>query len=180
MKLEAQFETKDGKLFSKKTGEFVDTTSLIRVDTSAVDAAVLSSESFAEKVTGGDSGLIGVCILWKMVEISDGIYNEEFLASLRDFLKNIEAQGFSAAIVPVTDGKAAGPGFEQYTAAMCHTARRIKDCASVAGFAVPEEIACDSTAVSTFIDAMAVKHSQYVYFADQDDINKCLISYQMR
>jgi hypothetical protein len=180
MKLEAQFEIKKGKLFSKKTGELVDTTSLIRVDTSTVDAAVLSSESFAGKVTGGDSGLIGVCISWKMVEISDGIYNEEFLASLRDFLKNTEAQGVSAVIVPVTDGKAGGPALEQYTAAMCHTARRIKDCASVIGFAVPEEFAGNGTAVSSFIDAMAVKHSHYVYFAEQDGINNCLISYQMR
>jgi len=180
MKLEAQFEIKDGRLFSKKTGAFVDTSSLISVDTSTVDAAVLSSASFAEKFAGGDSGLMGVCVSWKMIEISDSIYNEEFLAALRDFLKNTEAQGVSAVIVPVTHGGACGPAFAQYTAAMCHTARRIKDCASVAGFAVPEEIACDSAAVSSFIDAMAVKHSQYVYFVGQNDINKCLISYQMR
>jgi len=180
MKLEAQFEIKDGKLFSKKTSAFVDTSALMKVDASAVDTSVLASRPFAEKIAAGNTEFFCVCVHWKTVEISDGIYNEEFLAALRDFLKNTETYGVSAVIVPVTDGRAAGPASGQYTAAMCHTARRIKDCASVAGFAVPEEIAGDSAAVASFIDAMAVKHSQYIYFAEKSDINKCLISYHMR
>ena len=77
---------------------------------------------------------------------------------------------------------------------MVHCARRIKDCTSVIGFAIPAElIAKDSdfgpdSYAQWFINEMNVKHGHYVYFADSAVIeaNKlenalkesCLIAYR--
>ena len=83
---------------------------------------------------------------------------------------------------------------QTYIDAMVHCARRIKDCTSVIGFAIPAElIAKDSdfgpdSYAQWFINEMNVKHGHYVYFADSAVIeaNKlenaltesCLIAYR--
>ena len=48
---------------------------------------------------------------------------------------------------------------------MCHTARRIKDCADVIGFALPD--ALTESKATAFIDAMSAKHAHYVYFSNR-------------
>ncbi|HAH60932.1 MAG TPA: hypothetical protein DCL73_02395 [Treponema sp.] len=180
MKLEAQFENKSGKLFSIKTGREIRTDNLVRVDAASIDAEALSSIEFAAEFTGCRSALLGLCLAWKTVEITPEVYNEEFLAALRDFLKNIEASDVYAVILPETDGTACGAALEQYTAAMVHAARRIKDCESVIGFSLPPELAADGEAASSFMNAMAVKHAQYVYFSANDTGNTQLVPYHMR
>ncbi|MCK9169600.1 MAG: hypothetical protein M0P01_04225 [Treponema sp.] len=180
MKLEAQFKNKNGKLFSIKTGNEINTDSLIKVDAVSGKIPEPAFSEFVERTADRDTVLLGICIAWSVIEISEGIYNEEFLAELRDFLKKIEQQGIYAVIIPETNGTVTGRSFASYTAAMVHTARRIKDCESVAGFALPAELAGDDSAVSSFIDEMAVKHAHYVYFSPEKTHSGQLISYQMR
>ena len=107
-------------------------------------------------------------ILWSKVELEDGIYNEEFLASLREQLKSLEVQKKFAILVPVIDKPL--ENFEQIESFIntCnHTARRVKDCISVAGFEIP----CRITNYHDFIEVLSKKHAQYVYFSHNNQIN---------
>lgn len=112
---------------------------------------------------------------WTQVGCDESSYNEEFLASFRDFLKALEDKGGYAAVIPVADtwpaadggagtaaGETAAAEKEALTASFKHCARRIKDCASVVGFAVP---ACLSGAdADFFMEELSAKHAQYVFF----------------
>lgn len=101
-------------------------------------------------------------ILWSTIELEDELYNEEFLASLRDELKTLENQNIFAVIVPVIDKPLNNnEDFELFVNTCNHIARRIKDCVSVAGFEIPGEI----DDIQTFIEVLSKKHEQYVYFS---------------
>ena len=87
-------------------------------------------------------------VKWSEVEGNPEEYNEEFLAKLRDELKALEANGKFVLIEP----------------AMKHTARRIKDCVSVIGFSIPDEISGDAEK-SFYIEEMSAKHKQFCFFS---------------
>ena len=107
-------------------------------------------------------------ILWSKVELEDEIYNEEFLASLRDDLKSLEVQGKFAVLVPIIDKPLENAEqIESFTNACNHTARRVKDCISVAGFEIPAQI----TDFQDFIEVLSKKHAQYVYFSHNKEIS---------
>ena len=96
---------------------------------------------------------------WSEVEGAPEDYNEEFLAELRDELKSLEEKNEFVFIEPVLDKNAS---VEQFTAAMKHTARRIKDCVSVIGFALPKEAEAQK---DFFIEELSAKHQQYCFFS---------------
>lgn len=100
-------------------------------------------------------------VKWSEVEGNPEEYNEEFLAKLRDELKALEANGKFVLIEPVFDKDADS---QQFTAAMKHTARRIKDCVSVIGFSIPDEISGDAEK-SFYIEEMSAKHKQFCFFS---------------
>ena len=146
MKLEALFNVSNNKLFWIK-------------DNSPADA-----DSF-EKIS----------IKWSQVELDDEVYNEEFLANLRDQLKALDEANKFAILIPEIDRPYETPvQKEAFTNAMNHAARRVKDCVSVAGFLLPEALLKDGLsagkAAADFMETLAVKHAQYVYFAKSDDI----------
>ncbi|MCR4823691.1 MAG: hypothetical protein K5873_12560 [Treponema sp.] len=97
-------------------------------------------------------------VKWSNVEAGAEEYNEDFLAKLRDELKAMEEKSSFVFIEPVFDKDAS---CEQFTAAMKHCARRIKDCISVIGFAIPEEI-YDKRAF--YMEELSAKHSHYCFF----------------
>jgi len=101
-------------------------------------------------------------VKWSDVEKEAEQYNEEFLAKLRDDLKQIELTKRFVFIEPVFDKDG---GFEQFTASMKHCARRIKDCVSVIGFAIPEAV-FDERAF--YIEELSAKHAQYCFFCRKD------------
>ncbi len=147
MKLEALFKVNESKLFWVK-------------DNSPADAATF------EKIS----------IKWSEVELDDEVYNEEFLAKLRDQLKALDAANKFAILVPEIDRTYETPAHkEAFTTAMNHTARRVKDCVSVAGFLLPSDLLKEGLAAGKpavdFMDTLAVKHAQYVYFASKSDID---------
>ena len=74
MKLDPIFTVKSKKLYKISDGSEVNTSSL-------------------KKIT----------IPWSTVEMEDEVYNEEFLANLREQLKAMEEAGEFAVLVPVAD-----------------------------------------------------------------------------
>ena len=137
MKLDPIFTVKNKKLYKIADGAEVDTSTLKRVD-----------------------------IPWSTVEIEDEAYNEEYLAGLRDQLKVMEATGTFAVLVPVVDKALENPEEEElFINAYNHTARRVKDCESVAGFELPAQLKDKAG----FMDTLAIKHAQYVYFTKAEN-----------
>jgi len=114
-------------------------------------------------------------IKWSQVELQEEVYNEEYLASLRDQLKAFDEAGKFAILVPVIDKDFSTPEqIEAFTNAVNHTARRVKDCISVAGIVLPSALVkngiLEGSDVETFTKVLAKKHAQYVYFIKKSDI----------
>lgn len=137
MKLEPIFTVKNSKLFKIADNSPVDTSTLKRID-----------------------------IPWSTIEIEDEAYNEEYLAQLREQLKAMEEAGEFAVLVPVVDKPLETPEQEElFINAYNHTARRVKDCTSVAGLELVPQLK-DKQA---FMDTLAIKHAQYVYFTKAEN-----------
>lgn len=102
-------------------------------------------------------------INWSDVESEPEIYNEDFLAKLRDELKELENNNEFVVIVPSFDKNADS---EQFTQAMKHTARRIKDCVSVIGFSIPKELDSQEKR-DYYMEEMSAKHKQYCFFSSE-------------
>ena len=165
MKFNARFESKNGKLYALKTGEEIDTGALIPFDSSVLSGASSeSAEAEAQKFSQNTGKIIAVYVPLRAAEISENMYDEMYLAALRVFLKGVEECGAYAVVVPILDCSA-----ERLTQAMCHTARRIKDCAAVIGFAIPD--ALTESEATAFIDAMSAKHAHYVYFSNRHTLS---------
>lgn len=118
---------------------------------------------------------------WKKIEIEEGCYNEELLAKMRDFLKKLEESGSFAFVVPQAQKSfSSADEADSFIKAMVHTARRIKDCTSVLGFAVAAELMekdagkklDENSWTQWFINEMNVKHGHYVYFAGKSNVKK--------
>ena len=140
MKLDPIFTVKQNKLYKIADGTTVDISSLQRIE-----------------------------IKWSQVEIADEAYNEEYLAGLRDKLKAMDDAGSFAVLVPVADKPLeTAEQAELFTNAFNHTARRVKDCVSVAGIELPQELTKQGfetgTPAANFMETLAIKHAQYVYF----------------
>ena len=108
-------------------------------------------------------------IAWSTVELAEDSYNEEYLAQLREELKAMDDSGSFAVLVPVVDKPLENPEqLEAFINTFNHTARRIKDCVSLAGFVLPSQIASkgfdSGTPADSFMETLAIKHAQYVYF----------------
>ena len=146
MKLDPIFTVKENKLYKIADNSLVDPASLKRIE-----------------------------IPWSTVEMEDEIYNEEFLAVLRDQLKDLEAKGTFAILVPIVDKPLQSPeDSERFINAFNHTARRVKDCVSVAGYEIPKELK-DAQA---FMDTLAIKHAQYVYFSKAENpVSSSIVKY---
>ena len=123
------------------------------------------------------SDLKQIEIAWSTVELAEESYNEDFLAKLRDQLKSMETAGLYAVLVPVVDKPVESPEqIEAFINTFNHTARRVKDCESVAGFVLPAAITSkgfDAGSPSAdFMETLAIKHEQYVYFIKEETAPK--------
>lgn len=142
MKLDPLFTAKENKLFKIEDNSQVDLSTLKQIE-----------------------------LPWSKVELEEEAYNEELLAALRDQLKEMENCKQFAIIIPIADKPLSTPEqFELFTAAFNHTARRIKDCVSVVGMVLPEELTASGfgelSPAATFMDTLAIKHAQYIYFTN--------------
>lgn len=149
MKLDPIFTVKNNKLFTIADNAPVDLSTLKRIE-----------------------------IQWTTVEIEEESYNEEYLANLRDQLKPLDEINQFVILVPVVDKPLETPEqIELFINAYNHTARRIKDCTCIAGFELPSSLLKfglkGNSAAADFMETVAKKHAQYVYFASQSDVTNC-------
>ncbi|MCI1207964.1 MAG: hypothetical protein LKF96_00765 [Treponema sp.] len=168
MKIEKEF-TADKHFLYTSEGEKVptDDMSVFEIsDQNAADvASVVAGITEGKMYTVSDRPVV-LEISGKTVEPEEGMYNEAFLAYLREILKSFDEYGLHAIISPVAGADLANPAAaELFTAAAKHIARRIKDCRSVIGFTIPDTAAENEDFVSAYIQELQKKHSQYVFFA---------------
>ena len=157
MKLTAQFVAKENKLFTLDGKEYV---SAIKT----LSAKSLIAENALPELSEGE--LLCLSLSWADVGKDEDSYDEAFLASLRDFLKALEEKKQFAFIKPEEpEGELTSSEKEAFVASMKHCARRIKDAASVVGFAVPKAV--DS---SFFMEELSAKHGHYIYFSSDDSL----------
>ncbi|MCR5494959.1 MAG: hypothetical protein K6F15_04920 [Treponema sp.] len=170
MKFDPLFKSEENKLVKIDSGEIYSTGNLHLVYGENIGDASLPNSK---------KQLVAVKVKWSAVELQPGAYNEEFLAALRDYLKILENNGYFAFVIPETVKELPDADTVQsYIDAMVHCARRIKDCVSVIGFAIPAElIKKDSdfgvnSYAQWFINEMQVKHGHYLYFADKSVVEE--------
>lgn len=156
MKLDPQFKSQSNKLFFLSGTEF-----------NAKESLNVSSENLAASNFEA-SKLLCISVLWSQIGFDEENYNENFLASLRDNLKSFEEKKIYAFILPVADKIPESElEKENFTASFKHCARRIKDCTSVVGFAVP-----DCINQQNFIEELSAKHKHYIFFSKNPQILK--------
>lgn len=161
MKLEKQFFTKDNVLYTLDERVF-----------DVIGSPVLNaSDCVTEQAAQSVSDISCINLNWTQVGCDEDSYNEEFLAGFRDFLKVLDDKKKFAFIVPVADKSfASDSDKDAFVASMKHCARRIKDCSSVVGFAVPSvQLEVDS---AFFMEELSAKHKHYVFFSHDDEILK--------
>lgn len=126
-----------------------------------------------------------IIIEQKIIEPEPECYDESFLAALRDFLKQLE-ENRQFAVLHIIPGKteqekkqistsgAEDESVQLYVTCVKHTARRVKDCVSVAGVEFVSEFIDENaeSKISFLIDELKVKHAQYVYFIKENDKDK--------
>ncbi|MBR5965246.1 MAG: hypothetical protein IK015_03955 [Treponema sp.] len=107
-------------------------------------------------------------VAYKDIVLPEGGPNEEYLASLRNQLKDLEAQGQDVMLVPdvpAQNCKDVDAALE-VTAAYKHCARRVKDCACVKGFEIPAVFAGmerGGELADNFKSELLEKHPHYVF-----------------
>ena len=152
MKLDPIFTVKQNKLYKLADNSPVDLSTLRRIE-----------------------------IKWSTVELADEAYNEEYLAELRNQLKAMDETGAFAILVPVADKPLETPEqTELFINAFNHTARRVKDCVSVAGMELAPELTAKGFApgspAADFMETLAIKHAQYVYFTKEEDAPENIVT----
>lgn len=165
MKLEALFTVKNNELYFIQAQNQQDNSKI------NLDKADLP-EITADKLTFLNKPFCKITIPWSKIEIEEELYNEVFLADLRDFLKTLDDKNQFAIISPLVDKEMTTlEQMELFTNAFNHTARRIKDCISVAGMELPKDLLKDGfnadSPCQIFMEVLAKKHEQYVYFANK-------------
>jgi len=121
-------------------------------------------------------------IKWSEVELAEESYNEEYLAALREQLKAFDESGSYAILIPIVDKSLEkAEDLELFIKAFNHTARRVKDCVSVAGFELPQELTkkgySEGSPAADFMETLAIKHAQYVYFSKDSSAEKNIVLY---
>ena len=154
MKLDPLFKSENNKLYT-----------LDGKEVAVANAPVLQAQSIVADTWCGSGTVCAVELPWNLVGTEAGGYNEEFLASLRDWLKGLEEKERFVFFIPVAGKNISGEDAAVFTASMKHCARRIKDCTSVIGFAIPQGVDA-----SSFTAELHEKHAQYILFSRDSTI----------
>ncbi|MBS7261064.1 MAG: hypothetical protein KIG91_05300 [Treponema sp.] len=112
------------------------------------------------------------------IELDEEVYNEETLAAWREeFLVKAEKGEFVVLAPHASLDLTNVLNFERFCNTCNHTARRVKDCKSVAGFLFDETFLSENAElrVADFIELLAKKHAQYVYFVQKSVAEKLKI-----
>ena len=189
MKIEAKFTVKSNKLFSADGLTEISISSPVRTEAADVCKNTLAVDILKKsesEMTAAKNKFLFIDLPQSFMEISSGAYNETALASLRDFLKAIEKSELNAVIAPQFEDDTDIPslqadssdsqGVESFIAAVSHAARRIKDCESVIGFAIPEKLLAgglhEKSCAAEYISELKKKHEHYIFFAGRSEIER--------
>lgn len=160
MKLEPLFFIKQNNLYKIQTQEKVELSNFQNVSYQEFTQNPLSSE------------FIKIDINWSAIELEDEVYNEELLAQLRDNLKKLDEKNHFVIINPIADKQISSyDDADLFINACNHMARRIKDCESVIGLELPDQIFAQDAAAD-FMDTLSKKHANYVFFANNSNESK--------
>lgn len=160
MKLEPLFFIKQNNLYKIQTQEKVELSNFQNVSYQEFTQNPLSSE------------FIKIDINWSSIELEDEVYNEELLAQLRDNLKKLDEKNHFVIINPIADKQISSyDDADLFINACNHMARRIKDCESVIGLELPDQIFAQDAAAD-FMDTLSKKHANYVFFANNSNESK--------
>lgn len=109
------------------------------------------------------------------IELEEEVYNEDTLAAWReDFLVKDEKGEFVVLAPHASMDLSNALNFERFCNTCNHTARRVKDCKSVAGFLFDETFLTQNSdsRIAEFTELLAKKHAQYVYFIQKSVAEK--------
>ena len=160
MKLEPLFFIKQNNLYKIQTQEKVELSNFQTVSYQEFTQNPLSNE------------FIKIDINWSAIELEDEVYNEELLAQLRDNLKKLDENNHFVIINPIADKQISSyDDADLFINACNHMARRIKDCESVIGLELPDQIFAQEAAAD-FMDTLSKKHANYVFFANNSNESK--------
>lgn len=160
MKLEPLFFIKQNNLYKIQTQEKVELSNFQTVSYQEFTQNPLSNE------------FVKIDINWSAIELDDEVYNEELLAQLRDNLKKLDENNHFAIINPIADKQISSyDDADLFINACNHMARRIKDCESVIGLELPDQIFAQDAAAD-FMDTLSKKHANYVFFANNSNESK--------
>ena len=160
MKLEPLFFIKQNNLYKIQTQEKVELSNFQTVSYQEFTQNPLSNE------------FVKIDINWFAIELDDEVYNEELLAQLRDNLKKLDENNHFAIINPIADKQISSyDDADLFINACNHMARRIKDCESVIGLELPDQIFAQDSAAD-FMDTLSKKHANYVFFANKSNESK--------
>ena len=160
MKLEPLFFIKQNNLYKIQTQEKVELSNFQTVSYQEFTQNPLSTE------------FIKIDINWSSIELDDEVYNEELLAQLRDNLKKLDENNHFAIINPIADKQISSyDDADLFINACNHMARRIKDCESVIGLELTDQIFAQEAAAD-FMDTLSKKHANYVFFANNSNESK--------
>ena len=160
MKLEPLFFIKQNNLYKIQTQEKVELSNFQTVSYQEFTQNPLSNE------------FVKIDINWSTIELDDEVYNEELLAQLRDNLKKLDENNHFAIINPIADKQISSyDDADLFINACNHMARRIKDCESVIGLELPDQIFAQDAAAD-FMDTLSKKHANYVFFANNSNESK--------
>jgi hypothetical protein len=160
MKLEPLFFIKQNNLYKIQTQEKVELSNFQNVSYQEFTQNPLSNE------------FVKIDINWSAIELENEVYNEELLAQLRDNLKKLDENNHFAIINPIADKQISSyDDADLFINACNHMARRIKDCESVIGLELPDQIFAQEAAAD-FMDTLSKKHANYVFFANNSNESK--------
>lgn len=156
MKLtEKDYYIQDEKLFKNNADCFSKTQNISISDENSLKNDLFNSV---------ESDILGILSIETNSVCVDGeSFNESFLAQLREVLKSLENENKTVVFTLIGD-------FSKNTESevFYHVARRIKDCAAVAGIVFEEST--EKAKAKEIITALRKKHPEYVYFTQTENL----------
>ena len=135
MKAKPLYSYSAGRLTDAEGNAVVASPAQLRIDDFAAGLAEAGMAALAEK----GANLILMRLSLDMIAPESDAFNEAALSRLREVLKKAEEKRVAAVIAMECAGEAKpSDASEPFIGAAEHTARRLKDCSSLIGFAAPQ------------------------------------------
>lgn len=131
MKVKPLFSYSEGSLGDAEGNALVASPAQLLID----DLSAGVAESDMAALAGKGANLILLRISLEKIALPPDSYNEAALARLREILKSAEEKRVAAVLSIEDDSRGASP--DLLVGAAEHSARRLKDCASLIGLAMP-------------------------------------------